>query len=60
MSPMTVIVISVIITILVLWASVWVVVKGYAYKHTVDTDDMNPKENFYTKQSNQEENNDKA
>lgn len=43
MSPTTVIVISVVITLLVLWASVWVVVKGYAYKHTIDTDeDVNP------------------
>lgn len=39
MSATTVIVISIIITLLVLWASVWVVVKGYAYKHTIDTDD---------------------
>lgn len=39
MSATTVIVISIIITLLVLWASVWVVIKGYAYKHTIDTDD---------------------
>lgn len=57
LSPMTVIIISVIITLIVLWVSVWVVIKGYAYKHTVDKDDMNPKENFYKKD---EENNEKA
>lgn len=45
MSATTVIVISVIITILVLWASVWVVVKGYAYKHTIDSDDTNAHNN---------------
>lgn len=39
MSATTVVVICMIITLLVLWASVWVVIKGYAYKHTIDTDD---------------------
>lgn len=51
MSATTVIVISVIITILVLWASVWVVVKGYAYKHTVDSDDTDVHNNVEGKSS---------
>jgi len=39
MSVTTVVVISIIITLLVLWASIWVIIKGYAYKQTIDTDD---------------------
>lgn len=39
MSATTVVVISIIICLLVLWSSVWVIIKGYAYKHTIDTDD---------------------
>ena len=39
MSATTIIIISVLITLVVLYLSVWVVVKGYAYKHTVDTDE---------------------
>ncbi len=54
MSATTVIVISIIITLLVLWASVWVVVKGYAYKHTIDTDDT-----IHANQQTNESNNDK-
>lgn len=39
MSVTAVIVLSVLITIVVLFLSVWVVIKGYSYKHTIDTDD---------------------
>ncbi|PWA12997.1 YtzI protein [Pueribacillus theae] len=39
MSATTIIIISILITLVVLYLSVWVVVKGYAYKHTVDTDE---------------------
>lgn len=55
MSATTVVVISIIITLLVLWASVWVVVKGYAYKHTIDTDDT-IQANQQTNKSNNDKN----
>ncbi|MFA8438756.1 YtzI protein [Pueribacillus sp. YX66] len=55
MTPMTVIVISVVITIIVLWASVWVIVKGYAYKHTIDTDVNEDVQNRFANERNSDD-----
>lgn len=60
MSATTVIVISIIITILVLWASIWVIIKGYAYKHTIDTDDDVSEQNKSNTIDAKQSNNDKA